>query len=192
MKTKDKHCLYQIKQKFGGSVKLRSGINWLRYRVHHKKGLLDLINAVNGDIRNPVRLLQLNKICEIYNITLIQPSVLTYNNGWFSGFFDSQGNVDLIKNSTPATTSLVINVSHTNQYLLNPLLSLYGGTLEISKQKFTWVVYKIPEIKQLLDYFKQSPSRSTKHNRLKAIKKYHELREFKAHLASDYSILGKA
>ena len=81
METRDKHCLYQIKQRFGGSVKLRSGVNWLRYRLHHKKGLLDLINAVNGEIRNPVRLLQLNKICENYNIPLIQPSKLGYNNG---------------------------------------------------------------------------------------------------------------
>jgi hypothetical protein len=25
--------------------------------MHHKKGMLDVINAVNGEIRNPVRLL---------------------------------------------------------------------------------------------------------------------------------------
>jgi len=73
------------KTKFGGSVKSRSGVNWLRYRLHHKKGLLELINAVNGEIRNPVRLLQLNQICEKYNLPVIQSSTLTYNNGWFSG-----------------------------------------------------------------------------------------------------------
>jgi hypothetical protein len=81
MKTKDKHCLYQVKQKFGGSVKLRSGVNFLRYRLHHKKGLLNLISCVNGEIRNPVRLIELNKLCENYNIQLIQPSNLTYYNG---------------------------------------------------------------------------------------------------------------
>jgi hypothetical protein len=81
MDTRDKHCLFQIKQKFGGSIKLRSGVKAVRYRLHHKSGLLNLINAVNGEIRNPVRLLQLNKICEKYNIILIQPSVLNYNNG---------------------------------------------------------------------------------------------------------------
>ena len=81
MQLRDKNCLFQIKQKFGGSVKLRSGENHLRYRVHHKQGLLKLINAVNGEIRNPIRLLQLNKICEKYNISLIQPLNLTYKNG---------------------------------------------------------------------------------------------------------------
>src|SRR3954447_25062163 len=37
---RDKKILYLIKQKFGGSVKLVSGNNHLRYRLHHKKGLL--------------------------------------------------------------------------------------------------------------------------------------------------------
>jgi len=76
MEIRDNNCLYQIKQKFWGLppyIKLRSGVNWLRYRLHHKAGILFLINAINGEIRNPVRLLQLNKICQHYNISLIQP-----------------------------------------------------------------------------------------------------------------------
>ncbi len=188
METRDKHCLYQIKQRFGGSVKLRSGVNWLRYRLHHKKGLLDLINAVNGEIRNPVRLLQLNKICEKYNIPLIQPSKLSYNNGWFSGFFDSDGSVYLNLKSS----QMFITASQKNKYLLDLLIDLYGGTVYTQKESFKWVVYKKPEIIKLLDYFKLCPSRSAKHNRLKAIKRYHELRNLKAHLASKNSILGKA
>jgi hypothetical protein len=81
MQLRDKHCLYQIKQKFGGSVKLGAGDNHLRYRLHHKAGLLNLINAVNGLIRNPVRILQLGKICINYNIKLLDPKPLTYYNG---------------------------------------------------------------------------------------------------------------
>jgi hypothetical protein len=81
MELRDKHCLYQIKDKFGGSVKLRAGDNHLRYRLHHKAGLLNLINAVNGFIRNPVRILQLGKICDKYGINLIDSQPLTYNSG---------------------------------------------------------------------------------------------------------------
>lgn len=81
MELRDKGCLYQIKDKFGGSVKLRAGDNHLRYRLHHKAGLLNLIKAVNGLIRNPVRLLQLGKICEKYDINLIYPQPLTYSSG---------------------------------------------------------------------------------------------------------------
>jgi hypothetical protein len=187
LETRDKHCLYLIKQKFGGSVKLRSGVKWLRYRLHHKSGLLNLINAVNGEIRNPVRLLQINKICENYNISLIQPSVLTYNNGWLSGFFDSDGSVYL----NEISSQMFISATQKNRYILDFLVNLHGGTIYIQKESFKWVVYKKPEIIKLLDYFKLYPSRSAKHNRLKAIKRYHELRSLKAHLASDNSILGK-
>jgi hypothetical protein len=81
MELRDKNCLYQIKDKFGGSIKLRSGANHLRYRLHHKEGFLNLISSINGLIRHPVRLVQLNKICDKYNIKLIESSPLTYNNG---------------------------------------------------------------------------------------------------------------
>jgi len=92
---RDKKILYLIKQKFGGSVKLYSGDNYLRYRLHHKEGLLNLINKVNGLLRNPIRILQLGKICEIYNIELKDPKSLTYYNGWLAGFFDTDGSIYL-------------------------------------------------------------------------------------------------
>ena len=44
---------------------------------------------------------------------------------------------------------------------------------------------------KLLEYFKLCPCRSAKLNRINAVHKYLELRELKAHLASDNSILGK-
>ncbi|RKP39554.1 LOW QUALITY PROTEIN: hypothetical protein BJ085DRAFT_43653 [Dimargaris cristalligena] len=71
MELKDKHCLYLIKDKFGGSIKLRSGVNHLRYRMHHKK----------------VRLNQLNNICVKYDIPFISPCKLNYDN---AGLIDSE------------------------------------------------------------------------------------------------------
>ena len=78
---RDKKILYLIKQQFGGFVKLISGNNHLRYRLHHKKGLLNLINKINGLMRNPIRILQLGRICEIYGIELKDPKPLIYHNG---------------------------------------------------------------------------------------------------------------
>jgi len=78
---RDKKMLYLIKQKFGGSVKLYSGDNYLRYRLHHKKGLVDLIDKINGLLQNPTRILQLGRISIIYNIKLKDPKPLTYYNG---------------------------------------------------------------------------------------------------------------
>jgi hypothetical protein len=81
MDIRDRHVLSIIKNVYGGSIKLRSGCNALRYRLHHKSGFLTLINDVNGFVRKPIRLLELNKICEKYDLKLIYPSKLNYDNG---------------------------------------------------------------------------------------------------------------
>jgi hypothetical protein len=185
---RDKNCLYQIKQKFGGAVKLRANLNHLRFRMHHKQGMLDIIKAVNGEIRNPIRLLQLNKICEKYNIPVLPPAPLTYENAWLSGFFDSDGSTYLNLKSS----QMYITAGQKNKYLLDILCELYGGSVYIEKISFKWIVYTKSEIIKLLEYFKLNPCRSAKLNRINAIPKYYELRDLKAHLAEESTILGKA
>jgi len=185
---RDKNCLYQIKQKFGGAVKLRTNLNHLRFRMHHKQGMLDIIKAVNGEIRNPIRLLQLNKICEKYNIPVLQPAPLTYENAWLSGFFDSDGSIYLNLKSS----QMYITAGQKNKYLLDILCELYGGSIYIEKISFKWIVYTKSEIIKLLEYFKLNPCRSAKLNRINAVPKYYELRVLKAHLAKESTILGKA
>ena len=100
MSIKDKSPLYLIKHKYGGSIKDIAGSNRLKYKLQNPtpprlgfpsfgvgvspprgKGLINLINDVNGLIRNPIRMLQLHRICEKYNLKLIEPLTLTYNNG---------------------------------------------------------------------------------------------------------------
>lgn len=190
MELRDKHCLYQVKQKFGGSVKLRAGDNHLRYRLHHKAGLLSLINSVNGLIRNPVRILQLGKICDKYSINLIDPQPLTYNNGWFAGFFDSDGSIYM----NEASGQLFITATQKNRFLLDALVELYGGTIyAMSKEgAFKWTCYKKKEILSLVNnYFKVNPSRSEKLVRLNMVNKFYELRGQHAHSATPNSVLGK-
>lgn len=67
--------------------------NSLKYKLTHPKNLIKLINGINGHIINPIRMLQLNKLCLKYNLELKEPLALTYNNGWFSGLLDSDGSV---------------------------------------------------------------------------------------------------
>lgn len=81
MHINDKKALYEIKHKYGGSIKTLAGSNALKYKILDKRGLIKLINDVNGLIRNPIRMLQLHKICVKYNIELKEPIPLTYNNG---------------------------------------------------------------------------------------------------------------
>ncbi len=190
MELRDKHCLYQIKDKFGGSVKLRAGDNHLRYRLHHKAGLLNLINAVNGLIRNPVRILQLGKICEKYGINLIYPQPLTYNNGWFAGFFDSDGSIYM----NDLSGQLFITVSQKNKFLLDALVELYGGNIYVMAKEgaFKLTCYRKNDILSLVNnYFKVNPSRSEKRVRLNMVNKFYELRRQHAHSATPNSVLGK-
>lgn len=131
MDARDKKALYEIKQKYGGSIKLVSNANALRYKLRHKKGLISLINDVNGHLRNPARLLQINKLCVKYNIELKYPEPLTFNNGWLSGFIDSDGSIYF----NEASGQVFIGISQKNKYLLEPLIRLYGGRVDILSPK---------------------------------------------------------
>nr|YP_009722388.1 hypothetical protein [Morchella importuna]QGN66790.1 hypothetical protein [Morchella importuna] len=190
MELRDKHCLYQIKDKFGGSVKLRAGDNHLRYRLHHKTGMLNLINSINGLIRNPARILQLGKICDNYGIKLIDPKPLTYNNGWFAGFFDSDGSIYMNDKSG----QLFITASQKNRFILDALVELYGGTIYpmVKVGAFKWTCFRKDEVLSLVNtYFKANPCRSEKKVRLSMANKFYELRALHAHKATPDSVLGK-
>ena len=189
MDLKDKHCLYLIKQKFGGSIKLREGKFHLRYRLHHKSGLLNLINNVNGLIRNPNRLIQLGKILNKYNIKLENYKPLNYDNAWLSGMIDSDGCIYL----NTLSDQLLITLTHKNKLLLDPLISLYGGSIYAfpKTNTYKWIIVKKEDIFDILNYFKTNPLRSAKKHRLFLIKDYYQLRQHKAHLKEKPTILGK-
>ena len=77
MDKHDYHTLMSIKNKLGGSVTLRSGVNAYRYRLHNRIGMIDLINRINGNIRNSQRVPALIKVCNNLNITYIPAPLLT-------------------------------------------------------------------------------------------------------------------
>jgi len=72
--------LYQIQNKFGGSVKLRSGVKAIRYRIQNKEGMINLIKAVNGNIRNSKRIIQLHRVCDLLEIPVLPIIPLTLDN----------------------------------------------------------------------------------------------------------------
>nr|AYE93205.1 LAGLIDADG homing endonuclease [Termitomyces sp.] len=191
MDIRDERALQAVKNVYGGSIKLRSNANALRYRLHHKEGLLNLINDVKGQIRNPNRLVQLNKICIKYNLNLIWPEKLTLNNGWLSGFFDGDGTITINKSNW----QLSISASQKTSELLTPLVELYGGYVYIdngSSKSFKWYVTKKEDILKLIEYFKKHPSRSAKNNRLHLVPKFYELKGMKAHIALPETFLAKS
>ena len=141
MDARDQKLLYEIKHKYGGNIKAISNANALRYKLRNKKGLISLITDVNGLIRNPTRLLQINKLCVKYNIELKYPKPLTFNNGWLSGFIDSDGSVYY----NEASGQIFISLTQKNKYLLDPLIAIYGGRVDILSPKieaFKYINYR--------------------------------------------------
>ena len=79
IEPRDIHCLTQIKQWYGGYIRPFSHTSALRYRLHHKEGLLKLIHDLKGLIQNPVRQAQLYKVCALYDITTVPSEPLIYS-----------------------------------------------------------------------------------------------------------------
>jgi hypothetical protein len=190
MDIRDERALQAVKSVYGGSIKLRSGANALRYRLHHKQGLLSLIHDVKEQIRNPIRLIQLNYICYKYKIIRNSTEKLTLDNGWFSGFFDADGTIAI----NSSNWQLSISASQKTTEILTPLVELFGGYIYIDRGgngSFKWYVTKKEDILNLIEYFKKYPSRSAKNNRLHLISKFYELKGMKAHIAPSDSLLAK-
>jgi len=193
MGIEDEHALLQIKQKLGGSVKLRAGIKALRYRLHNKAGMLDLITRINGHIRNSVRIKQLGLVCANLNILMLQPMEITKYNGWFAGVFDADGIVTYsIKNGYP---QLSITVSNKYEENVKDFESVFGGKIYYDKGgygSFKWSIQSQINVEVFLDYIKLFPSRSSKKQRLFLIPRYFELKKLKAYKQDSNSNLYKA
>lgn len=174
MNIKDSLCLYKIKNLYGGNIKIRSN-NIIRYRLHHKKGLINLIKDINGNIRSYNRILELIKICNYYKILFIYPKPLIKNNNWLSGFFDANGIITINKTNL----QLNISISQNNIQLLKPLVHLYSGHISIHSNFFIWSITKIEDILELIEYFKEYPCYSRKKNRIFLIKKFYKIRNLK-------------
>lgn len=133
---------------------------------------------MNGLIRNPIRLLQMNKLCNKYEIPIKYPKALTYSNGWLSGFIDSDGSVYLNEKSG----QIFISITKKNRFLLEPLVSLYGGRIDILSPKieaFKYVVYWKNELFSLIDnYFSKYPLETEKSKRICLIKQFYDLRTY--------------
>lgn len=178
MSINDSYCLHQVKKKYGGSIKLRSGSRSLRYRLHHKKGLLLLLNDVNGLIRHSIRLMQYNRLCHHYNVIFLPTNPLLFDSCWMAGFFDADGTI-VINN---LNYQLSISISQKTQELLLLIQNLYGGFIYIdrSSNTFNWCVTKKETILFLVDnYFKKSYVYSYKRKRLFLIEEYYFLMDLK-------------
>ena len=192
MEPRDIACLYKMKQRYGGSVKATSHARAVRFRLHHKAGILQVINDVNGLILNPVRYLQLKKVCNIYNIDVLPSVILEYNSAYLSGLFDSDGSVYYNQKSM----QVFITVSQKGRELLDKLVPVYGGVVRSSNKiasAFKWTVSKKIDNLSLIDnYFHWNNCVSAKNKKFGLVKQFYHLSAIGALKAPEDSVLGKS
>lgn len=182
VELKDQKALYYVKQRLGGSVKLRSGSCSIRYRITNKKIMINLINIINGYIVNSVRLPQLHRACSILDIPLKTPVKLDINSAWFSGFFDADGCITYsFKRGIPQLTISASNKSHID---VSYFKEIFGGNIYYDKGgygSYKWSIQKKEDILYFVNYIKNNPCRTTKFNKIMLCEKYYELKDMKAY-----------
>lgn len=188
----DEHLLRIIQNKLGGSIKPRSGVRAIRWRLHNKSGMIDLITRINGNVRHTGRLTQLHKVCNVLNIPIITPYTLNINNAWFSGFFDADGTIGFyLKNHIP---QLTISVTNKLQVDVMHFMVHFGGNIYFDSSQngyYKWSVQSEKDIRLVLGYFKTHSSKSIKRNRLFLVNEYYDMLYLKAYKTPVNSVLYK-
>lgn len=193
MDLRDAHALYQIKQKRGGSVKLRSGSKAVRFRLHHKKGMIEVVTRVNGNIRHSIRFKQFSLVCDKLGIVAQPPKALCDNNAWFAGFFDADGTITMsVKDNIPQRT-ISVSAKKKEDLVYFPLV--FGGSIYYDKGgygHYKWCIQSKKHNYNFLEYVKRYPCRSSKKYRFFRIPRYYELKSLKAYRAMENTALQKA
>lgn len=180
MGVADFSALNKIKTVFGGSIKLRNGIKAYRYRLHNKPAMLQLITNINGHIRYDSKQKQLKKILELFEIKYKTPSVLTPNNAWLNGIFESDGNVCIsLKNNNPKLTIVILN-KHKENLLNLPLI--LNGNIFFSKTgygQYNWQIQSEKDILNFISFLLKNPLYTTKKQKICMVKKYFEIKKLR-------------
>lgn len=191
----DERMLRIIQNKLGGSIKPRSGVKAIRWRLHNRSGMIDLVKRVNGYIRHSSRLVQLNKICTVLDLQLLSPDTLHKKHGWFSGFFDADGTVEFYLKGNSNNPQLTLSVTNKLYVDIVFFYNCFGGQVYFDKSQngyYKWSVQSELGLESFLEYTKTCPPQSVKRNRLFLIKEYYRLTRLKAHKYPEGTILHKA
>ena len=174
----DEPTLRYLQHKLGGSVKYRSGTKAIRWRLHHKPGMLDLLGRINGLVRHTARLKQLDRVCHFLDLVPLLPGTLHPTHGWFSGFFDAEGCLSLSLKGEGGRPQVTMSVSTLLRIDVEPFQAMFGGNISFDrggKGSYTWSVHSQEDLFRMVAYFQLCPSRTLKNRRLPLIKSYYDL-----------------
>lgn len=185
MGIEDEACLSAIKTHFGGSIHRRASQSY-RYRTQARSTVAALVAAVNGHIRNSVRVPQFQAVCRALAIAYQPARPLTLDSHWFSGFFDADGTItySLKQNGQRKIPQLTMSVSQKYKPNLLEIPKLFGGEIYYDRGSggfYKWSIQSREDVLALVDYFKTHLPRSHKLNRIRLVKEYFQLRDLEAY-----------
>ena len=177
--------------------------------------MINLIQRINGCVRNTVRVVQFQALCNHFNITYLVAEPLTLENGYLAGFFDADGTIYIGVNKTTQLNSILpgINgkitrlansrgnnqlvISISNKYVENLICfqkAFGSGSIRGVKhrKRFLTHIYTITNIDTFLNYTSKYPLSSKKMKKVLLVPRYFELKRCKAHLAVPLSLKLKA
>lgn len=179
----DEPLLLYIKKWLGGSVKYRSGCRAVRWRLHNKYGMINLVNIVNGFIRNSKRTIQLQRVCETLNIVYKEPLALKKHSAWYAGFFDADGTVTYSIKGVYKQLQLRISVTNCAEKDIIMFQERFGGIVYFDRSQnnyYSWSIINKEHIKDFYNYSKICTFRSIKGRRLLLVPQLLELSNSKA------------
>lgn len=189
LESRDIACLNKIKDCYGGSIKVTSHARAVRYRLHHYAGILQIIQDLNGLLYNPVRIVQFQRVCDLYNIAYVPSQPLTYDNAYLSGLIDSDGSIYL----NLLSQQVFITISLKSPILLEIIANVYGGKIYGKDKSWKWILSRKAEILFITSsYFHFNACVSAKNKRIKMIKEFYHLSSIGAMSQAIDSPLGKA
>ena len=180
----DEPCLRAIKTHFGGSVRRRTSLSY-RYRTAAIPTMISIVVAINGHIRNSVRIPQFQAVCHALTIPYMPAGPLTSHSSWFAGFFEADGTItySLKWNGKRKLPQLTLSVTQKYQENLLELPLIFGGAIYFDKGSggsFKWSIQSRETLLTMVDYFKKHPLYSHKWKRICLVKKYFKLRDLEA------------
>ena len=177
---KEWQILHKIKRQLGGAIAKRKGVGALRWRLHNKKGMLALVNVINGKCLLKARQEQLEKVCAVLGVNCLPPAGFSPKNGWCAGFFEAEGYFHV--NST--TLQCSVTLSQKNPLLLREICKFLPAPLFYDKSWNGWLyaASSLADISCWLLYFSKFPLCSWKQIQLRRFKRIILYKARKVHL----------
>lgn len=166
---KEYNLLQAIKDRMGGSIKLRTKAKAYRWRLHNKAGMLQLLQYINGKLHLPKRQCQLQKVCAALQHQCLPVKQISEKNGWIAGFYEAEGYFHLNR----STLQCSITLSQKDRTILEEISAVLPGPIYYDKSWDGWVysASSLEDISRWVYYFSLFPLRSWKQIQLQRFKR---------------------